>query len=163
MKTFTVEHEYAVPPGQFVELLADADFLAAKQQRFGGAGKAVVERADGRLTLRVPRQIPLDAVPAPARPLLPSGGRITHVESWQTAGEPLRCAWHAEVGPGPAKIGGTASLASTASGCRYAVEGRADVRVPILGGRLEDMVTDYLSQLLGTEMSFAADWLAARG
>lgn len=156
-----VEHTYPVPAAVLVELLADPDFLRARGERFGGVGSASVQRAGDTLTVRTPRQIPLEHVPGPARRFV-GDGRVVQVDEWgpATAVGVVRGSWTVEADGLPAQVSGEHEISPDGAGCRYVVTGTVRVHLPVVGGPLARQLVGYLEELVAAEQQFAADWLA---
>ncbi|MGX9674611.1 DUF2505 domain-containing protein [Mycobacterium sp. HM-7] len=62
----------------------------------------------------------------------------------------------------PATITGTGVLMSTAAGARLAFSANVEVRIPLVGGKLEAMLGQQLRYLIELEQKFTTDWIAAR-
>jgi hypothetical protein len=60
----------------------------------------------------------------------------------------------------PGRLEGGYALSATSSGSRLLVTGRCKVSVPLLGGKLEKLVLDFMKNLLSLEEAFTADWIA---
>ncbi len=59
----------------------------------------------------------------------------------------------------PANLWGTAVLAPTGSGSRMSLRLTVQVRVPIIGGKLERIIGTQLGQLVAIEQRFTTDWI----
>ncbi|ULN48643.1 DUF2505 domain-containing protein [Mycolicibacterium goodii] len=60
----------------------------------------------------------------------------------------------------PGRLDGTYALSDASAGSRLLVTGRAKVSVPLVGGKLEKLVLDFMKNLLTLEEAFTADWIA---
>lgn len=65
-------------------------------------------------------------------------------------------------GPGDAGAHGTLVVRPTRSGARLVLEGRLEVRVPVLGGLIERLARRALSAEREVEARFVKDWLAGQ-
>ena len=62
----------------------------------------------------------------------------------------------------PAGIGGTLGLTPDATGSRLTIQGDVEIRVPLIGGKIERAAIEQLRQLLVSEDDFTAKWTSAR-
>jgi len=62
----------------------------------------------------------------------------------------------------PATITGTGVLTSTAAGARLDFSANVEVRIPLVGGKLEAMLGQQLRYLIELEQKFTTNWIAAR-
>jgi len=156
-----VEHAYGVPPRALLAVLTDEQFLRERGSRYGGRGEAAVERSDGTVVVRVPRQLPIHGVPAPLRRFVGSGALVqtdtwSHIDDDRVVGT-----WTADVGRSPLVLHGTHEITATDDGCRYAVTADVKVKIPLGAGTAEKLVRQRLAELVRSEQQFAATWLEA--
>jgi hypothetical protein len=64
------------------------------------------------------------------------------------------------IGGAPVDVAGTAALAPTANGSRLAVKTTVEVRIPLIGGKVENVIGQQLSQLVIAEQQFTTEWLS---
>lgn len=62
----------------------------------------------------------------------------------------------------PAAITGKGVLTATADGARLNFSAHVEVRIPLVGGKLEAMLGQQLGYLIELEQKFTSDWIAAR-
>jgi hypothetical protein len=158
----THTHVYSVPPTELLDALADPSYLAARHERFGGVGAPSAERSDTDVIITTVRQLPMDKIPSAIKGLV-GDGRITQVDTWSSqpdAGGTLRGTWRADLGTAPADIGGTYSIEPNDEGCSYDCSVNVKVKVPFVGGKIEQQVLGYLDHLITKEQAFLADWLS---
>ncbi|KHO27876.1 hypothetical protein QQ44_03400 [Mycolicibacterium setense] len=63
----------------------------------------------------------------------------------------------------PVSLSGTARLATTDGGSRLSVHITVEVRVPLVGGKIESFIGTQLADLLIAEQRFTSVWIAGRG
>lgn len=68
--------------------------------------------------------------------------------------------FEASVPRAPGRLDGTYALSDAPEGSRLLVAGRAKVSVPLVGGKLENLVLESMKNLLTLEEAFTADWIA---
>ncbi|OBJ45110.1 hypothetical protein A5630_14985 [Mycolicibacterium mucogenicum] len=62
----------------------------------------------------------------------------------------------------PATITGRGVLTATGDGARLDFSANVEVRIPLVGGKLESMLGQQLRYLIELEQKFTSDWIAAR-
>ncbi len=62
----------------------------------------------------------------------------------------------------PGHFSGTYLLTGTDTGSQLQVAGVCKVRIPIIGGKLEDLILGNITQVFDSEGAFTADWIAKR-
>jgi hypothetical protein len=153
-----VEHDYDVSPGKLLAVLTDEAFLAERSARYGGNGAPTVDRSAGTVVITVPRRLPVDAVPAPFRRFA-GDGELVQTDIWSQSGDGFSGTWTTDAGSTPLRLEGTHEISPTGGGCRYAVTAEVQVKVPFIGGQVENLVRQQLAELIGKEQQFAATWI----
>lgn len=157
----THTHAYSVSPPALLAALTDSGYLAARSERFGGVGTPTCQRADDQVVITSVRQLPMDKIPGAIKGLV-GDGKITQVDTWllaETADGALRGSWRADLGTAPTIIGGDYSIEATAEGCSYSCTVNVKVKVPFIGGKIEQQVRGYLDHLITKEQAFLDDWV----
>jgi len=157
----THTYDYSISPSALLDALANLDYLAARSERFGGVGAPTTELSDGSVVITAVRQLPMDKIPGPIKGLV-GDGKITQVDTWSTipdAEQTLLGSWRADLGTAPAVIGGDYSIESTIDGSSYSCSVNVKVKVPFVGGKIEQQVRGYLDYLITKEQAFLDDWL----
>lgn len=156
------EREYDVSPSALFAVLTDETFLAERNARYGGNGAPTVRRAGDDTVVTIPRQLPVDSVPAAFRRFVGSGA-VVQTETWSPGADGgVGGSWTTEVGDSPLELSGTQEVTTTAGGCRHVLTAKVKVSIPFVGGKAEAMVSEQLADLVGKEQEFAAEWLARR-
>ncbi|OFB42947.1 hypothetical protein BA059_04125 [Mycolicibacterium sp. (ex Dasyatis americana)] len=62
----------------------------------------------------------------------------------------------------PVALSGSATLAAIAGGCRLSVHVTVEVRVPLVGGKIEGFIGTQLVDLLKAEQRFTSVWITDR-
>ncbi|MDP9240285.1 MAG: DUF2505 domain-containing protein [Actinomycetota bacterium] len=157
-----VEHDYDVAPDALLAVLTDEAFLAARSSRYGGNGEPSVDKSADEIVVTVPRQLPLDAVPAPFRRFA-GNGELVQTDTWsELSGDPVRGTWTIDPGDSPLELAGTHEIAATGTGCRYTVTADVKVRIRFIGGQVESLVSQQLVELVAKEQEFAETWISER-
>ena len=157
--TRTVSRMFPRAPRALVESMLSAEYQAGRSDRLGGTTSPTVTREDGVVVVRFPRRLPLEDVAPPLRALAGSG-EITQVERWHEIGDD-RCAatWTTE-STLPGTVTGTFEVVPDGTGARYTVVATAEVKVPLIGGRVAKEVEGHVARLIEAEMDLAEEYLS---
>jgi hypothetical protein len=155
-----VERTFDRSPRDLVEDMLTPEYGAARSAALGGTDPITVDRADGVVTVRFPRRLPLNDIPGPLRALAGSGD-VVQVERWDRIDDE-RCTatWETESSM-PGRVSGTFEVVpAPAGGATYRIVATAKVNVPLIGGRIGGEVEGHVVRLIEAEMDFARRWLA---
>lgn len=154
--------DYPVTATELLDALGNLDYLAARSERFGGVGTPAVEASEDGVVITSVRQLPMDKIPSAIKGLV-GDGQITQVDTWSREPRPdgsLSGSWRADLGSAPADIGGDYAIATTGDGSTYSCSINVKVKVPFIGGKIEQQVRGYLDYIVSKEQQFLADWLS---
>lgn len=152
-----IRHRYPTTPDHLRAVMTDPDFLRAKLSAVGGAGAELVSRKqDGRgVTVVLRQEVPAEALPSIVRSFLPGDLTIERTETWTDSGGTV----HAEVDGAPGTISGRMRLAPDEGGSVLSLRLEATVPLPLIGGKVEKVITDSVGRLMETEYGFTEQWL----
>ena len=94
-------------------------------------------------------------MPSFLRSVLPSGLTIRRTETWNQTGGSV----HAVVDGAPGTISGTMRLEPDPDGCVLGAQLTADVGLPLIGAKVEKLITDNIAGLMESEYQFTLEWL----
>lgn len=106
-----------------------------------------------------------DALPAVARAVVPADLAITreqHFEPFDPDEQLAHGRYTAVVPHAPAHFGGRYALVSTGSGSQLRLSSVCKVDVPLIGGKIEELILHHIKRLFEAEERFTADWIAGR-
>jgi uncharacterized protein DUF2505 len=90
--------------------------------------------------------------------------RIERGEKWRRTGDgAAEAAVTGTIGGAPVDVTGTAELTPGGTGSRLVYRASVEVRIPLVGGKLENVIGQQLSQLVVAEQEFTSDWLREKG
>ncbi|MDQ3761585.1 MAG: DUF2505 domain-containing protein [Actinomycetota bacterium] len=152
-----LQHRYPEPPERIREVLTDPDFLRDKLRAVGGPGAELVwrEQDERDVTIVLHHAVPSDALPSFLRSVRPEGLTIRRTETWTTSGACV----HAAVDGMPGTVTVVIHLEPDPPGCVFGAQLTAEVPLPLVGGKIEQMITDNVAKLMATEYQFTLDWL----
>ncbi len=157
-------HDYPVSPPKLLDVISDQDYLLARHERFGGVGVPTAEHDGPDTIITTMRQLPMDKIPTAVKGLV-GDGKITQVDTWSRTPDAegsLTGTWRADLGNSPAIIGGEYRIDPADGGCQYSCSVNVKVKVPFIGGKIEEQVRGYLDRLITKEQEFLEDWQSQR-
>ena len=160
MKSVTVELRY---PGRTVEevraMLADPDFRRAvcTYQAVEDSAVTIEEYDDGSMTVDLDRTYGTDLVPSFARNFVGATIDLVQREEWIT---PTEATFDVSIPGKPGEMSGTAKLVQSGPDAVETVRMDVRVAVPLVGGKLEDLVAGLLKDAFRAENKVGVKWLA---
>ena len=86
---------------------------------------------------------------------------IVRRENWSAVAEKrAEATVSGEIEGAPVRVDGNASLAPRDSGSRLTLTTQVEVRIPLVGGKIENFIGGSLTDLLAAEQAFTIRWLA---
>lgn len=152
-----LRHRYPAAPERIREVLTDREYLQAKLQAVGGPRAELVswqQDASG-VTIVLHQAVPEDAMPSFLFSILPGDLTIRRTETWSGCDGSV----HAVVDGAPGTITGVMRLETDPDGCVLGAQLTAEVPLPLIGGKVEKLITDSVGTLMETEYQFTLNWL----
>jgi len=149
---------YGASPDAVRAMLLDLGFRAQVCAAQGALHHEVVITGDpGSVEVVVTRTQSMEGAPAAAVKLTGGTVRLVQRETWGA----LDAALALDIPGKPARLSGSIALVPTVpGGCDQVVTGEVTVRIPLVGGKLERLITDVLVAGLEREAEVGAGWLA---
>jgi hypothetical protein len=139
--------------------------LRARLERLGGKRATLqehTETAEG-VHYRLVQGIAADKLPQAVR-ALHKGDLIVHREqTWAREGDGYTGTATAHVNGVPGEISARTRLTGDGERAVLDTRGEVRVRIPLVGGKLEDVIAQQVTKLLEREAEFTAKWLAEQG
>jgi hypothetical protein len=154
------------------EALSDRAYLEARQAELGGKGAALLKFDTGgsppdQAEYTVRQGVGREDLPAAIQKVLSGDLVIERTENWRkTADGRYEGTIDANVVGAPGRITGTMRLfdlddiGGGRAGSEFALDGEAQVKIPLVGGKVEAVIAEQVQKLVGKETQFALDWLA---
>lgn len=152
----------AFPADKVFATMTDEEYLRARLRELGGPGSELLEHQAGPDGARYRLKQGLSEKDLP-----PIVGKVMQGDLAIQRTETLR-----STGPGayggdvdvaisgvPASASGTMRLADTGGGSEFEVRADVEVKVPIIGGKIEEIVAAQVRRLLEAETAFTVRWL----
>ncbi len=145
--------------------MTDEEYLRARLRELGGPGSELLEHQVGPDGARYRLKQGLSEKDLP-----PIVGKVMQGDLAIRRTETLRV-----TGPGayagdvdvviagmPASASGTMRLADSSAGSEFHVHAAVEVKVPLFGGKIEEIVAGQVRRLLAAETAFTVRWLESR-
>lgn len=157
---FRHEVSYDAPLGDVYAMLADPAFReqAARDNGVISVEVSVTPRGEG-MSVRVQRIEPTEGVPGFAKKFAGETTEAVQLEEWDSpAGGTI-----AIKTPGkPTQLTGTLSLRQEEGRTVETMEAEVNVKVPLIGGKLESLMAGLVTQGMDNEQSTGTRWLEER-
>jgi hypothetical protein len=155
---FSHDLRYDAAPEAVLEMLSDPAF----REKVCGAMRAVrsdvsIEGSGAGMRVVVDQTQPADGIPSFAKKFVGDDIQIVQRESWTDASG---ASLDVEIPGKPGAMNGAIALAADGTGTVESVTGEVKVKIPLLGGKLEGLVSDMLRKALQTENRVGRAWLA---
>jgi len=167
-RPFEVTAEAGAGVGDVLAAFGQRSYWLARLAAYGGDsmtlnGLEVAE--DGGIVVRTVQDLRHEMLPAAIGRLLPGDTAITRTERWRPATEDdtqVHGDFEIAARGVPSSGSGTMVLSPLPAGSRLQVRGTVEVRIPVLGGRIERYVTDLIAREVPQMQQFTADWIAGK-
>lgn len=159
-----IEHSatYTCSPAALHAALTDEAYWTARLAEVGGpkARLDAVTIANGGVEVALTQTIAAENLPGIVSKLKPGDLEIARTETWgPLASDAATGAMTADVRGTPATVRGTSSLTGDDAGTVVRTTGDVEVKVPLVGGKIEQAVADNVLTLLAAEQRFTSTWL----
>jgi hypothetical protein len=157
---FTHDLTYDAGPEEVAAMLADRAFREKVCEAMGSRRSSVEIDGTGAgegLRVVVDQTRAATGIPSFARKLVGDDVRIVQRETWGSA---TAAGLVVEIPGKPGGLEGTVRLAPDGAGSVQTVSGDLKVTIPVVGGKLENLLADILRKALRTEERVGRAWLA---
>ena len=161
---FNAIHTYQHPVDEVFTALTDFDAVKSKYEALGQSEVELVRHEhgdDGSVTLVTTRVVPLE-LPGFARKVLSPKQRVTQTDAWSASdGSGRRTGTFAVEAKGaPVRVQGTLQLEPRGSdGCTNTTEVTVERKVPLIGGKIADLVANDTRRALEHEHTWMSEHL----
>lgn len=153
------------PADRVLAALVDQEFLRERLAWIGGSRSELVSHdADGQTVRTVMRQeIDAQHLPGVVRRVAPNGVVVERTEIWRIdAANPYQGTISAAVGGMPGSLQAASTLRDAGGQSELAYRGSVKIGLPLIGGKVEEVIAGELGRLLAAEATFTNRWLESR-
>lgn len=160
----SVTQEFPAGPAAVYALFTDAEFVQARMVAGGGidpkvvsvdgVGSGVGAAGDGfagGATIVTQQSIPASVLPSMVATMMAGDPVTERSETWRPDGDGYTADFSLVVKGAPASLKGTMRLTPSAGGTTFTVEGAATVPIPLFGPKLEGVIAEQITTVLGSE------------
>ena len=152
------------PADEVYATMVDPEYLRDRLEQIGGPGAGLLEHSADVQGAHYRLRHGLDAkdLPSVVRGVLPGDVTIERTERWtrQDSGRYLGDVQVAIPGTPASAAGGMRLRDLPDGGSELNVRADVTVSVPLIGGKIEEIVADQVQKLLTAESAFTQQWLA---
>ena len=158
MRKFSQELTYDASPAEVHAMLADPAFREKVCVALHTIRRDVSITPDGdSMTVVVDQTQPADGIPSFAKKIVGDEINIVQKESW---GSTTDAALEVTIPGKPGSFKGTVALTGDGSSTTESVTGEVKVSIPLVGGKVEDLISEMFAKALRTEQKVGRAWLA---
>lgn len=161
----SIEHQarYPASPAALHAAVTDEAYWRARVAAVGGRGATLdaLDVVDGTITVRLTQKIAAEHLPSIVQKISSGDLAVQRTEFWgalQDSGS--AGTFTAEVPGRPITMRGRHAITGDDSSCTARSSGEVRVSVPLIGGKIEAIIAENITELLVVEQRFTAQWLA---
>jgi Protein of unknown function (DUF2505) len=149
---------------QVYAVLVDLTFLRGRLSVLGGTDAKLLEHHvdGGKVSLKLRHGVPSSELPPAVRAFFKGDLVIERMEQWEANGDGGHLGKVQAGIPGvPGHIKGAMRLSDEdGGGSELLMRGEVSVSIPLVGGKIEEIVSGQIAKLLTREFEYATNWLA---
>jgi hypothetical protein len=141
---------------------ADREYWLARIERFGGLGNLnqLTVDSDGEVIVVVVTPLGRDGLPGPVAKFFPREWQVVQNEKWSPVRDGrMRGETSVAHHGSPISGAGTMLVTPTEQGSQLKFEATVEVRIPLIGGQIETMVSRSLAQNVSAVQDFTTGWI----
>jgi len=166
-RSFVMAAEYEGTVEQVHRAFSDEEYWLVRLEDSGADHARLDEMTigpDGGIRVRTTQTLRADRLPAVVTQFHRGDLSFVREERWTPIRDRQATATVSGAIPGaPASLTGSAVLGPAATGARLALTATVEVRVPLVGGKIENFIGGQLVDLLIAEQRFTTVWIAENG
>jgi hypothetical protein len=122
---------------------------------------SLIVDADGTVTVRVTQHLGRQLLPGPVAKFAPGNLKLVHSERWKAAADGrVRGQVNVTTSPGVGSGRAEASLEPAGNGTRLRFTMRVEVKIPLVGGKLEKTLGAGFAESIPAVQRFTTTWIA---
>ena len=122
---------------------------------------SLIVEADGTVTVRVTQHLGRQLLPGVVAKLVPGELKILHSETWRPVGDrQVRGQVSVSASGGLGSSRAEAWLAPAGNGSQLRLAVKVEVKIPLIGGKLEKSIGANLAESIPAVQRFTATWIA---
>lgn len=160
-----IEHssKYTVPAAEVHEAVTSEQYWRDRIAAVGGPGATIDELTvrDQTVAVTMSQVIPAEHLPSMVSNFIKGDIVIKRSETLAPLnGDTATGTFSAHIDGVPVRVEGTQVLTGDATGCTLRADGEVEVKIPIIGGKIESAIVDEVVRLIEAEQNFTREWIA---
>lgn len=161
----TLDHPFDASATRIAAMYADREFSQSRALAPGATEAEAVVDGDpsGAFNVMIRRVMPTDGIQPDFKPFIGAFITVRYTEAWEPPGaDGARDGTFAvEIVGVPSRASGVLAIVARGDRSTYLLRGTVEANVPILGGLVEQAVTDAIASGAQAEFAAADAWIAA--
>ena len=161
-KKFTRTYTYDATVDQVWSMITNQEYWDAKYSALGATAVQwrTFDASDDSFTYSSVRNIPAD-LPSVAKKIVGDTNTATTTERWTKTGDSASATIEIQIKNVPGSTTGTMEITPSGEGASWSFDFDTKVSIPMVGGKLESIMTDQTGEQLAQEKEFNDQWLAS--
>ena len=164
---FDVQTDSPAGVEQILAAFGDEEYWRDRIAEFGG-GATTLDRldvdADGAVSVATTQDLRNDLLPGPLTKVFRGNLSIVRTETWhRTGADAVAGAVTISASGVPGSGVGSATVAQVSHGSRFIFTGTVEVKIPIVGSRVEKAICGQIVTEIPQLQRFTSDWIAQNG
>ncbi|MFV8228429.1 DUF2505 domain-containing protein [Mycolicibacterium fortuitum] len=157
---------FDAPAETMYAVFADGKYWQALMDRYdeltpGKSDITAFSSGENGIDVEFRQVLPRAELPAILRSVVPLDLAITRRQAFEPFGQQSAIGHYtASVSHAPGRLDGRYVLTGAAAGSELQVDSTCKVPMPLIGGKLEDLVLQSVNDVFGIEGAFTAEWIA---
>lgn len=166
-RPFDVQTDSPAGVDEIFAAFGDKNYWHARIAEFGGGATTLDTLdvgADGSVAVATTQDLRHDLLPRPLTKVFRGNLSIRRTEAWRRSedGEVSGAVTISASGV-PGSGAGDAALVALPDGSRLTLRGTVEVKIPLVGGRVEKVICDQIVVEIPQLQRFTSDWIAQHG
>ncbi len=165
-RPFDVTAEAAASVADVIAAFGEKNYWLARLAAYGGDSMtldSLVTDPDGTVVVHTTQDLRQDMLPGGIGRLLPGDTKIMRTESWRpTSRGEVHGEFTISAHGVPSSGSGTMVLTPVAAGSSLRIRGTVEVRIPVVGWRIERYVAGLITKEVPQMQRFTANWIAGK-
>jgi hypothetical protein len=168
-RSFDISTDSPASVAQVHKAFGSEDYWLARHAAFGGASTldSLTVDTDGTVTVHATQYLGRQLLPEVVAKLLPGDLKILHIETWKPIGD-HRVRGQVSIST-PGSLGSghlqawLAPLEPAGKGSRLRFDATVEVKIPLVGGKLENAIGADLAENIRAIQRFTTTWIDEHG
>lgn len=159
---FTIESDNS-PADVYAALTSEDQWLARFAKAKKTEGYTLTKHEHGGLTVDIEEEVGTSELPGFVKKVIKGKLLITRTDAWGPLEGDRADGTLVGGSTGlPAKVAGVLELRPDGDGAKLIVKGSSTVKIPLVGGKIEDLINGMIQDMVDQETEETLEWVAAQ-